>query len=132
VPDLRDEGRQKVRQKVESQQTIVLNVLIVCFNARKSVGREPRLSQGERKTSRWVTESSREARADLREMLKPGRPLCQVTLEPPQRRTLVLRRSALGVEVDELQRILQREIGSSRRGRSIAARKPTRSGLLGV
>jgi hypothetical protein len=35
-------------------------------------------------------------------------PFDPVTLKPPQRRLLVLRRSALGVQTDELQRVLER------------------------
>jgi len=51
-----------------------------------------------------------EARRDLREVLEPRRAFRQVALEPAQRGLLVLRRSALGVEMDELERILEREV----------------------
>ncbi len=47
---------------------------------------------------------------NLRERLERGRGLGQVPLEPPHRRLLVLRRPALGVEVDELQRVLERQV----------------------
>jgi hypothetical protein len=47
---------------------------------------------------------------DLREVPKPGGPLGQVPLEPPHRRPLVLRRSTLRVEVDELQEVVEWEV----------------------
>ena len=43
-------------------------------------------------------------------MLQPRRAFGQVTLEPPHRRLLALRRPALGVHVDELERVLERQI----------------------
>ena len=61
-----------------------------------------------------MSELCGETPSDLREVLEPRRALSQVPLEPAQRRLLVLRRAALGVEVDELQRILERRLGSSR------------------
>ena len=49
----------------------------------------------------------RQPMRDLREVLEPGRALGQVPLEPPHRRPLVLRRTTLRVEVDELQEIFE-------------------------
>ena len=49
-------------------------------------------------------------RRQLREVLKLRRAFGQIALEPPHRRPLVLRRSALRVQVDELQGILEREV----------------------
>src|SRR5262249_44535353 len=57
-----------------------------------------------------VALSLRELARDLREVLQPGRALADVALEPAHRRLLVLRRSALGVQVDELERVLEREV----------------------
>jgi hypothetical protein len=57
-----------------------------------------------------------EARHDLREVLEPRLAFGEVTLKPAHRRRLELRRPALGVQVDELQCILQRQV-----------RKPTSS-----
>ena len=51
----------------------------------------------------------RQIRSDLREVLEPGPGFRQIPLEPPHRRLLVLRRSALGVEVDELC-VLERQV----------------------
>ena len=51
-----------------------------------------------------------EARCDLRKVLEPGRAFCQVTLKPTHRRSLELRRSALGVEMDELEGVLERQV----------------------
>ncbi len=52
----------------------------------------------------------RELGRDLREVLKPGRALGQVTLQPTHRRPLVLWRTTLRVEMDELQKILEWEV----------------------
>jgi hypothetical protein len=57
-----------------------------------------------------------EVRGKLGEVLKPGRAFRQVALEPAQRRPFVLRRAALGVQADKLERVLKRE-GSEARGR---------------
>jgi hypothetical protein len=51
-----------------------------------------------------------EIRGDLREVLEPGRAFRQIPPEPSQRRLLVLRRSPLGVEVDELEGIFEPEV----------------------
>jgi len=47
---------------------------------------------------------------DLREVLESGRALGQVPLEPPQSCSLELRRSALRIEVDELEGVLERKV----------------------
>jgi hypothetical protein len=52
----------------------------------------------------------RQIRCDLREVLEPRRAFAQVTLEPTHRRPLVLRRSTLGVEVDERERLFERQV----------------------
>lgn len=52
-----------------------------------------------------------ETHRDFREGLEPARAFGQVTLKPAQRSTLVLRRSALGIEVHELESVLERELG---------------------
>jgi len=49
-------------------------------------------------------------------MLEPRRALSQVSLEPSHRSPLVLGRSALGVEVDELQSVLEWDIWQLARG----------------
>jgi len=52
--------------------------------------------------------TDRASRADRPSWAEPRRALSQIPLEPPHRCTLVLRRSALRVEMDELQRVLER------------------------
>jgi hypothetical protein len=52
-----------------------------------------------------------EARRHLGEVPQPRRALDEIPLEPPHRGSLELRRPALGVEPDELQRLFEREVG---------------------
>ena len=74
-----------------------------------------------------------EGRRDLGKVLEPGRALRDVPLQPPHRRSLLPRRSTLRVEMDELQKLLKRQIRSSLAAssanhsarRSIARRKRT-------
>jgi hypothetical protein len=47
---------------------------------------------------------------DLGEVLQPRRALGQIPLKPSQSCSLVLRRSALGVEMDKLERVLKRQV----------------------
>ena len=47
---------------------------------------------------------------DLGEVLQPRRAFRQVPLEPPKRRPLVFRGAPFGVQVDELQRVLELEV----------------------
>jgi hypothetical protein len=71
---------------------------------------------------------------DLREVLEPGRAFGQVPLKPAQRRPLELRRSTLGVQVEQLESVFEGQVGSSRAAssaihnarRSIARRKQTK------
>jgi hypothetical protein len=49
-------------------------------------------------------------RRDLRHVLQTGRPLRQIANEPPPRGRLELRRSPLTVEVDELERVRERQV----------------------
>jgi len=55
--------------------------------------------------------SPRQIGCDLSEVLKPRRALGQVSLKPSHRGLLVLRRSALRVQVDELERVLEQAGG---------------------
>jgi hypothetical protein len=57
-----------------------------------------------------LTLELRETRRNLCEVPEPGRAFGQVPLKPAHRRLLVLRRSALRVELHELQGILERQV----------------------
>lgn len=58
----------------------------------------------------------RQIRCDLREVLEPRRAFAQVPLEPAHCRSLELRRPALGVETDQLEGVLERQVRQLTRG----------------
>jgi hypothetical protein len=47
----------------------------------------------------------------MRHTFQAGRALGQIAQEPPPRCRLELRRAALGVEMDQLERVLEQELG---------------------
>jgi hypothetical protein len=57
-----------------------------------------------------VTPTLLEARRDLCDVPQARRSFAQVAHKPPSRRRLELRRPALGVQVDELKRVLERQV----------------------
>jgi hypothetical protein len=74
--------------------------------SRPVTGNKPRLHPPAlvlRLPLRWI-------RSDLREMSRSRRAFREVSLEPAQSRLLVLRRTALGVEMDELQEVFERQV----------------------
>ena len=58
----------------------------------------------------WSLDPRSQLSRNLREVLQRRRALREIPLEPAQRRPLVLRRPARGVEVDELQCVFEREV----------------------
>jgi hypothetical protein len=54
--------------------------------------------------------SLRQPLRELGEVLERRRLLGDVSLQPPHRRLLVLRRPALGIQVDELQKVRERQV----------------------